>query len=66
MADQQFHALHEIVARARYALADGPWGYLTGGAETETTMARNRMALDAIAFRPRFLRPASPRSASNR
>ncbi len=39
MADQQFHALHEIVARARYALADGPWGYLTGGAETETTMA---------------------------
>ncbi len=59
MTDQQFHALHEIVAGARAALADGPWGYLVGGAETETTMARNRMALDAIAFRPRVLRDVS-------
>ena len=50
-----FHALHEIVAKARANLADGPWGYLTGGAETETTVARNRAALDTIAFRPRVL-----------
>ena len=55
-----FHALHEIVAKARADLADGPWGYLTGGAETETTVARNRAALDAIAVRPRVLRDVSP------
>src|SRR4029077_5307826 len=30
--------------------------YLIGGSETETTLARNRLALDAIGFRPRGLR----------
>lgn len=57
--NERFYALHEIVAAARVELADGPWGYLTGGAETETTMARNRAALDSIAFRPRVLRDVS-------
>ena len=33
----EFHALHEIVARARTRLSDGVWGYLVGGAETETS-----------------------------
>ncbi len=51
-----FYALHEIVAAARDSLGVGPWGYLIGGSETETTLARNRAALDAIAFRPRVLR----------
>ncbi len=54
-----FHALHEIVAAARAALPDGPWGYLTGASETETTAARNRAALDSLAFRPRVLRDVS-------
>ncbi len=59
MDEQRFHALHEIVAGARAALGDGPWGYLSGAAETETTMARNRSALDSLAFRPRVLRDVS-------
>ncbi len=54
--DQRFHTLHEIVDAARASLEPGPWGYLIGGSETETTVARNRAALDAIAFRPRVLR----------
>ncbi|MGF1599896.1 MAG: alpha-hydroxy acid oxidase [Acidimicrobiales bacterium] len=54
-----FHALHEIVATARTRLSDGVWGYLVGGAETETTLARNRAALDSLAFRPRVLRDVS-------
>ena len=29
------------------------WDYIAGGAETETTLLRNRLALDQIAFRPR-------------
>jgi glycolate oxidase len=48
--------LHEIAAEARRKLAPGPWGYLIGGTETETTVKRNRHALDALAFRPRVLR----------
>ena len=59
MGDERFYALHEIVAAARSNLSAGPWGYLSGGAETETTLARNRAALDAVAFRPRVLRDVS-------
>src|SRR3989337_665471 len=50
---EQFLTLHEIVAAARASLAPGPWSYLIGGAETETTVRRNRQALDSLAFRPR-------------
>jgi glycolate oxidase len=56
---EAFLTLQEIVAAARANLAPGPWSYLIGGAETETTVRRNRMALDSIAFRPRVLRDVS-------
>ena len=56
---QEFLTLQEIVAAARANLAPGPWSYLVGGAETETTVRRNRQALDSIAFRPRVLRDVS-------
>jgi len=55
----EFLTLQEIVAAARANLAPGPWSYLIGGAETETTVRRNRQALDSIAFRPRVLRDVS-------
>jgi len=57
--NEQFLTLQEIVAAARRNLAPGPWSYLVGGAETETTVRRNRLALDSIAFRPRVLRDVS-------
>lgn len=53
---EKYLTLHEIVAAARRNLAPGPWSYLIGGTETETTVRRNRQALDTIAFRPRVLR----------
>jgi glycolate oxidase len=56
---EQFLTLQEIVAAARHNLPPGPWSYLVGGAETETTVRRNRQALDSIAFRPRVLRDVS-------
>jgi isopentenyl diphosphate isomerase/L-lactate dehydrogenase-like FMN-dependent dehydrogenase len=56
---EEFLTLQEIVAAARANLAPGPWSYLVGGAETETTVRRNRQALDSIAFRPRVLRDVS-------
>ena len=45
----------QIIQRARQNLAQGPWDFLVGGSESETTMRRNRLALDQIAFRPRIL-----------
>jgi glycolate oxidase len=56
---EEFLTLQEIVAAARRNLSPGPWSYLVGGAETETTVRRNRQALDSIAFRPRVLRDVS-------
>jgi isopentenyl diphosphate isomerase/L-lactate dehydrogenase-like FMN-dependent dehydrogenase len=59
VAPQQFENLHELVARARTNLDQNAWDYIVGGTETETTLRRNRMALDEIAFRPRVLRDVS-------
>src|ERR1051325_5824053 len=55
----RFRTLHEIVRAARSSLPQGPWDYLMGGAETETTLRRNRQGLDSLAFRPRVLRDVS-------
>jgi glycolate oxidase len=63
-AASDFMNLHEIVAKARQNLNQNHWDYLVGGVETETTLRRNRMALDAIAFRPRVLRDVSKVDAS--
>ena len=57
--DDKFQTLHEIVRAARMNLAPGPWDYLVGGTETETTLRRNRLAIDCVAFRPRVLRDVS-------
>ena len=57
--EERFQTLSEIVKAARQNLAPGPWDYLIGGAETETTLKRNRQALDSLAFRPRVLRDVS-------
>ena len=54
-----FQSLHEIVAKARQNLNQNDWDYIVGGADTETTLRRNRLALDQLAFRPRVLRDVS-------
>jgi isopentenyl diphosphate isomerase/L-lactate dehydrogenase-like FMN-dependent dehydrogenase len=51
--------LHELVAKARQNLNQNDWDYIVGGVESETTLRRNRMALDSLAFRPRVLRNVS-------
>jgi isopentenyl diphosphate isomerase/L-lactate dehydrogenase-like FMN-dependent dehydrogenase len=55
----RFQNLHEFVTQARTNLNRNNWDYLIGGSETETTLARNRLALDSIGFRPRVLRDVS-------
>ncbi len=51
--------LHELIAKARQNLNQNDWDYIVGGAESEATLRRNRMALDSVAFRPRVLRDVS-------
>jgi glycolate oxidase len=63
-AAADFLNLHEIVAKARQNLNQNDWDYIIGGTETETTLRRNRLALDSIAFRPRVLRDVSKVDAS--
>jgi len=41
-----FPTLHNIVKAAREKLDGNAWDYLIGGADTETTVKRNRRALD--------------------
>ena len=51
----QFLTLHELVIKARSKLAENAWAYIIGGAETETALKRNRLAIDSLALRPRVL-----------
>jgi isopentenyl diphosphate isomerase/L-lactate dehydrogenase-like FMN-dependent dehydrogenase len=55
----QFLTLHEFIKAAKMRLNPMIWDYLVGASETETTMRRNRYALDSIALRPRILRDVS-------
>jgi glycolate oxidase len=65
MTASPFLTLHELIQKARQKLNHDNWDYLVGGAETETTVRRNRLALDSIAFRPRVLRDVSRIDASS-
>jgi isopentenyl diphosphate isomerase/L-lactate dehydrogenase-like FMN-dependent dehydrogenase len=63
--EDRFQTLHEIVRAAKNRLPAGEWDYLMGATETETTLRRNRLALDSIAFRPRVLRNVSKVDATS-
>jgi len=45
----------EIIQAAYRNLPQNVWDYLSGGAESETTMRRNRLGFDTIALKPRVL-----------
>lgn len=50
-----FPTLQDLVLAAHERLTREVWEYLTYGTETETTVRRNRLALDRLAFLPRIL-----------
>ena len=60
-----FRTLHEIVKQARANLDANTWDYLIGGADTESSLKRNRYGVDAWVFRPRILNDVSEVSASS-
>jgi len=51
----EFATIHEIIRTARTNLTQGAWDYMAGASESETTMKRNRRALDKLALKPRAL-----------
>ena len=59
MSVSQIPTLQEIVRAARANLDQNTWDYLVGGAESESTLRRNRQAIDSLALRPRILRDVS-------
>jgi isopentenyl diphosphate isomerase/L-lactate dehydrogenase-like FMN-dependent dehydrogenase len=54
-AAENFVSLQEIIATARRNLPQELWDHLSGGSDSETTLARNRQALDSLALRQRVL-----------
>lgn len=60
----RFTCNQDIVTAAHKKLPQDVWDYLTGAAESEMTLRRNRHALDKIAFLPRVLRDVSRIDAS--
>lgn len=54
-AAADFVSLQEIVAAARRNLPQDLWDHLSGGSDSETTLLRNRRALDSLALRQRVL-----------
>jgi glycolate oxidase len=61
---QNFRTLHEIAKAARERLERNHWDYLIGGADTESSIRRNRAGLDSWVFRPRILNDVSELSIS--
>lgn len=56
MEKDDFETIQEMVLKAHRELSPEIWNHVTGGTESETTLRRNRQALDRMAFRPRVLR----------
>jgi glycolate oxidase len=59
MEDKRYRTLHDIVKAARANLDETYWDYLIGGSDTETTVRRNRHAIDSLALVPKVLNDVS-------
>ena len=55
----QFACSQQVLEAARKAVSKVTWDYINGAAGSETTLRRNRYALDCYAFLPRILRDVS-------
>jgi glycolate oxidase len=51
-----FQTMHDMLVMAKRNLSHDEWDYINGAAESETSLRRNRLALDCLAFRPRILK----------
>ena len=53
------HTLPDLILAAKQRLPSHVWDFIIGGGESETTVKRNRLALDSLALRPEILRDVS-------
>ena len=56
--------LYELEEHASRFISPHAWAFIDGGAQDEVTVKRNRMALEAITLRPRFMQDVSDRDLS--
>ena len=56
--------LYDYETRAKEVLPPPLWDYIDGGVLDDSTVRRNRVALDELTLRPRFLRDISQRDIS--
>jgi isopentenyl diphosphate isomerase/L-lactate dehydrogenase-like FMN-dependent dehydrogenase len=61
---EEFPTIDSVIAAAHRTVEADLWDYLSGGAESETTLHRNRAAFDGIALCPRLLRGVRERDSS--
>jgi isopentenyl diphosphate isomerase/L-lactate dehydrogenase-like FMN-dependent dehydrogenase len=54
-----FTCSQQVLQTARKNVSKTTWDYINGAAGSETTMRRNRYAIDSLAFLPRVLRDVS-------
>jgi isopentenyl diphosphate isomerase/L-lactate dehydrogenase-like FMN-dependent dehydrogenase len=59
VATEQFMTLPEVRRAGMRNIRREVWDYVSGGAETETTLRRNRRGMSHWVFRPRVLRDVS-------
>ena len=62
----QFACSQQILEQARKNVSKSTWDYINGAAGSETTLKRNRYAIDSLAFLPRVLRDISKVDASTK
>jgi isopentenyl diphosphate isomerase/L-lactate dehydrogenase-like FMN-dependent dehydrogenase len=55
----EFQTTQQVIEAAHRNLSPEAWAYLVGGADSETTMRRNRLAFDKLGFIPRVLMDVS-------
>lgn len=56
---QQFLTTLEIIALAKKTMTPDLWRFVSGGAESETTLLRNRLGLDSLEFMPNVFEDVS-------
>ncbi|CAN0321736.1 unnamed protein product, partial [Phaeothamnion confervicola] len=61
-----FACSQQILQNARKNVSKTTWDYINGAAGSETTLRRNRFALDSLAFLPRVLRDVSKVDATTK
>ncbi len=59
MTEVSFETTHDMLLMAKRNIRQDEWDYINGAVETETSMRRNRLAIDCLAFRPRICRDVS-------